>query len=204
MSRSRGEEIAAPDDVADRLQRVVDDDGEMIARSGVATAQNEIAPKRRDRRRSALSVFALAIFAPRQLRRRERRARAPNRAARRRARRAASRSRRRGARAFGRCLNRAARRQGRTRKRRRRPCRGCRSRDRRGRARARLRARARNRRRARSGGAARRRTPVRARRGPRGSPIRIRACSGCDPSLQCAAADAPPAAAARRAFISAE
>ena len=44
MGGGRGEQVAAADDVAHLLQRVVDDDGEMVARSGVAAAQHEIAP----------------------------------------------------------------------------------------------------------------------------------------------------------------
>ena len=70
MGRSRGEEVAAPDDVADLLQRVVDDDGEMIARGGVAAAQNEIAPGGGIGDAARLRL-ALAKLAPRQLGRRD-------------------------------------------------------------------------------------------------------------------------------------
>ena len=63
MRARRREQVAAAHDVADALQRVVDDDRQMVARRHVLALQHEVAPRRRLGANDRLAR-ALAIFAP--------------------------------------------------------------------------------------------------------------------------------------------
>ena len=79
MHGRRGEQIAAAHDVGDPLQRVVDDDGQMIGRGGSlprSTTSPQAAARRRPR-----PLVALAEFAPSRARPARRAARGPCRAA---------------------------------------------------------------------------------------------------------------------------
>ena len=80
MHRRRGQEIAAAHDVADALQRVVDDDREVVGRRPAFAAQHDVAPGFR-RRFDAPLLKALAEFAPESPCRRQGAAREPCRAA---------------------------------------------------------------------------------------------------------------------------
>jgi hypothetical protein len=69
MDCGRGKQVAPTHDVCHTLQRVVDDDREMIARRQIPAAEDNVAPNLR-RRRTPRGNGALAIFGPAQASRR--------------------------------------------------------------------------------------------------------------------------------------
>lgn len=69
MDRGRGDEVAPARDVRDALQRVVDHHRQVIARSQIATLEDNIAPNLR-RRCTLQGKSAFAIFRPAKIRRR--------------------------------------------------------------------------------------------------------------------------------------
>ena len=70
MDRGRGDEVAPARDVRHTLQRVVDHHRQVIARSQIATLEDDIAPNLR-RRQMLRGNGALAIFSPAKIRGRD-------------------------------------------------------------------------------------------------------------------------------------
>ena len=81
MQRGRGEEIAAAHDVGDALQRIVDDDGEMIDRRPVLAREQNVAPSAAARRRRCVAASPSPNSRPGAAAARPRRARVADRAA---------------------------------------------------------------------------------------------------------------------------